>query len=89
MFVAADNFGHPILADRLYAGQREFHLSELTSDETNAEEDVSLLTRQALHATRLELRHPVTDQPMCWEAPLPRDMQQTLEALQRYRIETR
>lgn len=83
------HIGHPIIADRLYSGQREFRLSELTTDKTNVDEDVTLIARQALHAMRLRLRHPVTDQPMCWEAPLPQDMQQTLAAIQRYRMETR
>ena len=32
------------------------------------------MTRQALHATRLALSHPVSEQPMLWEAPLPHDM---------------
>jgi 23S rRNA pseudouridine1911/1915/1917 synthase len=30
--------------------------------------------RQALHAHRLAFRHPVTDQPLSFEAPLPADM---------------
>ena len=32
------------------------------------------MLRQALHAARLALSHPVTDQPMDFEAPLPADM---------------
>lgn len=32
------------------------------------------MARQALHATRLALSHPVSEQPMVWEAPLPHDM---------------
>lgn len=82
------HIGHPIIADRLYAGQREVRLSELAADATNKGKDVTLIARQALHAMRLQLRHPVTDQPMCWEAPLPHDMQQTLAALQRHRMDT-
>ena len=33
------------------------------------------MTRQALHATRLAFVHPVSTEPMQWEAPLPADMQ--------------
>jgi 23S rRNA pseudouridine1911/1915/1917 synthase len=39
--------------------------------------------RQALHAARLVLRHPLTDQPLTLEAPLPNDLQDLLTALRR------
>jgi 23S rRNA pseudouridine1911/1915/1917 synthase len=45
-------------------------------------DDEVLLERQALHAHRLSLRHPVTDTPMTWIAPLPADMQTVLDTLQ-------
>lgn len=37
------------------------------------------MTRQALHATRLEFVHPVTGQGMGFEAPLPADMVKVLQ----------
>ena len=37
--------------------------------------------RQALHATRLALEHPVTGEAMEWEADLPQDMQQLLRQI--------
>jgi 23S rRNA pseudouridine1911/1915/1917 synthase len=37
--------------------------------------------RQALHAARLMVRHPVTGKPLTLEAPLPEDMQQLLAGL--------
>jgi 23S rRNA pseudouridine1911/1915/1917 synthase len=36
--------------------------------------------RQALHAWRLSLRHPLTREPLAFESPLPRDMRELLEA---------
>jgi 23S rRNA pseudouridine1911/1915/1917 synthase len=39
------------------------------------------MRRQALHAGRLALAHPVSGEPMHWEAPLPADMQELVEAL--------
>jgi 23S rRNA pseudouridine1911/1915/1917 synthase len=42
----------------------------------------TLIARQALHAFRIEFQHPVTLERMTFEAPLPDDMQKTLEALQ-------
>jgi 23S rRNA pseudouridine1911/1915/1917 synthase len=38
------------------------------------------LTRQALHATRLAFAHPVTAEPLQFEAPLAADMQQAVAA---------
>jgi 23S rRNA pseudouridine1911/1915/1917 synthase len=37
--------------------------------------------RQALHARRLGLKHPLSGESMHWEAPLPQDMQDLLAAL--------
>ena len=76
---------HPILADRLYEGHAELNSSEL---KISARElggvDRILLTRQALHAFRLEFEHPRSGQSMRFEAPLPEDMKQTLSLLQQY-----
>lgn len=41
--------------------------------------------RQALHASRLVLRHPSTDRPLTLEAPLPADLQDLLKQLRRAR----
>ena len=38
--------------------------------------------RQALHAARLALRHPLTGRELQWQAALPQDMQQLLAALE-------
>jgi len=37
--------------------------------------------RQALHAAELSLLHPVSQQPMTWRAPLPRDLARLIESL--------
>ena len=59
---------HPVLADRLYGGDRP--------------EGRDLpIRRQALHAKVLEIEHPVTGRPLRLEAPLPQDFQQTLDRL--------
>ena len=39
------------------------------------------LDRQALHAFRLEVTHPLTKERLCFEAPLPDDMKKALNAL--------
>ena len=70
----------PILADKLYAGRDRFYRSEISGDDPQDDEQ-PLLVRQALHAFRLTIRHPVTDAVMEFEAPLPEDMRCTLDAL--------
>ncbi len=37
--------------------------------------DLSRMTRQALHAYKLDFKHPITGQAMSFTAPLPKDMQ--------------
>ncbi|MBS1190228.1 MAG: ribosomal large subunit pseudouridine synthase [Rhodocyclaceae bacterium] len=55
----------------------------LVGDPVYGKEDRRLppFHRQALHAARLGLIHPLTGQAMQWEAPLPADMQELLEKL--------
>ena len=60
------HIGHPLVGDPVY-GKRDPRLP--------------VFARQALHATRLALLHPLTGQRMQWEAPPPEDMRQLLEDL--------
>jgi 23S rRNA pseudouridine1911/1915/1917 synthase len=84
--------GYPVLCDRLYGGRAMVTESELmprdrnTSAGTRGEQLASLLLeRQALHAYRLTLTHPITAVRLTFEAPLPPDMLRTLDALRRWR----
>jgi 23S rRNA pseudouridine1911/1915/1917 synthase len=72
------SIGCPVLADRQYGGR-----AEVTRGELNGEphDTTVLLSRQALHARRLEITHPVSGQPLVIEAPLPDDLQAVLEVL--------
>ncbi len=90
--VHMQHLGHPIVADRLYGGHSELRRSEILSRragnvsplvETNTLDDDRLINRQALHAFRLEFQHPHSGQPLCFESPLPEDMQNTLTELQK------
>jgi 23S rRNA pseudouridine1911/1915/1917 synthase len=76
--------GCPVLADKIYSGRDALRLSDLVTG-LEAEADEPLLTRQALHAFRLRLRHPRTGQLLQIEAPLPAEFQRTLEALRQRR----
>ncbi len=41
------------------------------------------MTRQALHATTLGIRHPMTEEPMRFVAPLTGDLRRMIELLRR------
>jgi 23S rRNA pseudouridine1911/1915/1917 synthase len=70
------------LCDRLYGGRAQITLGEIISGREN---DRVLLQRQALHARRLRLRHPLTDREIQFEAPLPDDIQAVLQELSEHR----
>ncbi|MCQ4635993.1 RluA family pseudouridine synthase [Anaerovorax odorimutans] len=53
----------------------------IVSDHLYGETNPFLIERQALHAFRLGLSHPVTGKPVTFEAPLPQDMETLLEKL--------
>jgi len=79
------HIGHPILADKMYAGRgATFTLSDLVGPDYPDAAQV-LLDRQGLHAHALNLKHPVTGAPITFTAPLPADMATTLTALRTYR----
>ena len=87
--VHMQSLGHPIVADRMYGDGRELRRSELAVGGTTANEDDThdgdvLIARQALHAFRLEFRHPESGQPVAFEAGWPEDMRQTLAAIERH-----
>jgi 23S rRNA pseudouridine1911/1915/1917 synthase len=72
--------GYPVLCDRLYGGRSCITRGELLG--RHAEGEI-VLARQALHAFRLAITHPITGQPIAFEAPLPDDLQRTLACLRR------
>lgn len=53
----------------------------IVSDHLYGQTSPFLIERQALHAFRLGLSHPVTGEPVSFEAPLPEDMENLLKKL--------
>ncbi len=76
------HIGSAVLCDRLYSGRAKLTIEDLTRRETDAK---VLLNRQALHAMRIKVAHPVSKAPLEVEAPLPADINQTIEALREFR----
>lgn len=50
----------------------------LTGDFLYGKEDVSLISRPALHSAKLELAHPITGERLRFDAPLPGDMSELI-----------
>ena len=72
------HLGFPLVGDPVYGGRRGLPAGctpRLAAALTG-------FSRQALHAARLALRHPLTGRDILWEAPLPADMQHLIDALE-------
>ncbi|MBX7167841.1 MAG: RluA family pseudouridine synthase [Pirellulales bacterium] len=72
------SIGCPVLCDRLYGGRASLTRGDVTG---RPEDTTELLARQALHAQRLCIVHPVTGRPLEFTAPLPADMEAVLQVL--------
>jgi 23S rRNA pseudouridine1911/1915/1917 synthase len=70
------SIGHAVVGDPTYARLR---LPRGASAECQAA--LAAFHRQALHAGHLELPHPVSDEPVAFDAPLPADMARLLAVL--------
>jgi len=73
---------HPIVADDMYGGKLVYPW-QLADAEPAVEEPV--IGRCALHAWTIEFTHPIKEQRVKFEAPLPDDMQKLLEMLRQHR----
>lgn len=73
---------HPIVADDMYGGKLVYpwQLKDLPQ-----QTEEPIIKRTALHAHSIEFRHPATDEMVTYQAPLPGDMQNLLDMLNRYR----
>ena len=72
------HIGFPVVGDPAYGGRRR--IPKGCSPALAAE--LRDFPRQALHATRLKLVHPLTQSEYEWHSPLPADMQTLLAALE-------
>jgi 23S rRNA pseudouridine1911/1915/1917 synthase len=68
------HIGHPLVGDSVYLKGAQKCVPQLRGL-------LHGFPRQALHATRLALEHPVSGELMEWHAPLPQDMQLLLQQM--------
>ncbi len=82
--VHASFIGHPVLGDALYGGIRKKPV--FPSGKAGEKEFAALtdgLGRQLLHASGLSFRHPVTGEPLSFEAPLPEEFRAVVDFLRK------
>lgn len=72
------HIGYPIVGDPVYGARRR--LPPKPHPQLVAE--LTRFGRQALHAARLQLTHPLTGREVSWESPLPPDMAALVAALE-------
>ena len=68
---------HPLVGDPVYGGR----LALPAGASAALRDALRAFRRQALHAARLELRHPVTGEDLGFEAPPPADFQELLRVM--------
>ncbi|MFD1508310.1 RluA family pseudouridine synthase [Lacimonas salitolerans] len=70
--------GHGLIGDPVYGGRRKVSQKALPAAAVAA---VRVFPRQALHAATLGFVHPVSGEPLRFDAPLPQDFAGLLETL--------
>jgi len=68
---------HPLVGDPVYGGRARLGKGLPVA----LREQLRRFPRQALHAVRLEIDHPLSGERMAWQAPLPADFEELLAAL--------
>ena len=78
--VHLSHIGYPLIGDPMYGGKVRFPKKA----DAVLKEALVNFKRQALHARKLTLTHPTSDELMSWKAPLPEDMLALLDVLNDY-----
>lgn len=69
---------HPLAGDPFYGGS---FVSQASITGRPGDSTTPLIARQALHAAKLTVQHPIKETPLVLEAPLPEDMNRLIAAL--------
>lgn len=79
--------GHPLFVDAVYGSREQFLLSEIKGRKYKigkwTEEELPLVHRQTLHAHRLVIPHPVTNERLEIIAPMPKDFKALIHQLKK------
>lgn len=84
--VHLEYLGCPLVVDPMYGGEEGFYLSSVKKHYNigKYEEERPLVDRTPLHAARLVLRHPKSEEMLTLEAELPKDMNALLKQLRKW-----
>lgn len=77
------HLGHPVFGDPEYGGRDKSIRGLFAPERSLAKELLAMLSRQALHAIRLQFKHPLTNEKIELESTLPDDYKNVLEILRR------
>lgn len=77
---------HPLFNDETYGGNKILKGTTFTKYKQFVANCFHILPRHALHAKTLGFSHPITGKELCFDAPLPTDMQQVLEKWRGYAV---
>jgi len=78
--VHLSHIGYPLMGDPMYGCKFRFPKKA----DVILKEAIVNFKRQALHARKLTLTHPISGELMSWKAPLPEDMLALLDVLSAY-----
>ena len=78
------HIGHTLFNDERYGGDRILKRTIFSKYKQFVENCFSILPRQALHAKTLGFVHPVTQEKMKFDSPVPDDIAQCLEKWRNY-----
>lgn len=76
---------YPLAVDPIYGGKKPIYLSQFKTDYRPGKqhEERPLIDRLTLHAQRITFPHPVSEAPVSFESPPPKDFRATVNQLRR------
>ncbi len=80
------SLNHPLFSDEKYGGSEILRGRPTSAYLSFARRMLELCPRQALHARTLGFTHPITEQFMSFEAPIPPDMAQLIKEWRAYAL---
>ena len=78
------HIGHTLFNDQRYGGNAILKGTTFSKYKQFVDNCFKVLPRQALHAKTLGFMHPTTNEFMCFEAPIPQDMEACLDKWRNY-----
>ena len=69
---------YPIVGDPVYGGKKPL----VKGMNPNLANYITAFPRQALHARAIQLHHPLSNEMMEWQAPIPEDMKELIKTLE-------